>query len=139
MYYIFPEGKFDFTYCKSKDFNLKEDKDKFTIHYFVYKFLREDPEWAMKTYMKYLDSPEFKTHNELLDWLDNNEKIKIYLFGKFSYTKEELEKGIKNLDNLIMKTNIQDASKNKYETWINPKSFYKLSKSTVDKLNIEKQ
>lgn len=137
IYYIFPIGKFNYTYCKSLDFNIIEPTSKFKQHFFVYKFLKENPEWAMKNYKRFLKSPEFKTYDELSYWLDSSEKIEMYLFRTYTYTKQELEDGVKNLDKLILKRNIQDAHKNDYETWINPKSFYKLSKSTVDKLNIK--
>lgn len=134
---VFPIGKFEYSWCKSSDFNLNEEWDQFQLAYIQWMNIKENSKnWNEKIWIgnisnlyTLMNDFNWKNVSDInINKLPENYTIDFdyqILSKKHIFTVAELEEGIKKLPSLIKtNTNVEEAIKNSYEIWINPTEFY---------------
>lgn len=147
---VFPVGKFDYSFCKAVDFNDCGESAPFQIAYVWWLYAKEKiinkkvpPEdWndvlVVPLIQEELEERGLNINDDISKW-PQDIKItfrKFLMYGSRNEFKlKELEDGVKKLPQLI-KTNagMQEAVKNNYEIWINPKEFYLIPVGEVDSI-----
>lgn len=89
VYECFPVGKFDYSFCKSIDFNQNNESDPFQVAYFLWLYLKENNQSYI--WYEYVSNMlELLTYSYYLDSVKNDTRFKTFVdfYSKHRTTKE---------------------------------------------------